>query len=108
MSTRRRTRKAASVHPPATVGVTAAAPAAQARPPLPQYRWRQFPVYFALALGLFIGLELGLIAGWSDSTLLTTIFSSVIAVFLGFGIARLVVVWMMNHNWVRPRPKRKR
>jgi hypothetical protein len=81
---------------------------APARPPLPEYRWRTFPVYFALFLGMFVGLELGLIAGWLESGLLTTFFSAVVAVFLGFGIARLVVFWMMNHNWVKPRPKRKR
>ena len=74
----------------------------------PTYRWRQFPVYFALVLGLFIGLELGLVAGWLESSLLTTIFSVGVAILLGFGIARLVVVWMVSRNWVKPRPRRRR
>ena len=77
--------------------------AAVARIAPPKYQWRQFPVYFALALGMFIGLELGLIAGWLESSLLTTLFSAGVAVLLGFGVARLVVVWMMNRNWVKPR-----
>lgn len=111
MSSKRRTRRAGA--PAGAVAAPGGIPApvsATTAPRLapPKYQWRQFPVYFALSLGMFIGLELGLIAGWLESSLLTTLFSAGVAVFLGFGVARLVVVWMIGRNWVRPRPRRRR
>ena len=112
MSTRRRSKRpGVSASAPVSVPNPAGrAPVAGGaiRPAAPTYRWRQFPVYFALALGMFIGLELGLVAGWLESSLLTTLFSVGVAILLGFGIARLVVVWMMGRNWVKPRPRRRR
>lgn len=115
MSTKRRARRtaggaavAASTAAPAQMATTPTSGAGVGRPAPPKYQWRQFPVYFALCLGMFIGLELGLIAGWLESSLLTTLFSAGVAVLLGFGVARLVVVWMIGRNWVKPRPRRRR
>lgn len=112
MSTKRRSKRPGVSTTAPMPGQTSAthAPVAggASRPTPPTYRWRQFPVYFALVLGLFIGLELGLVAGWLESSLLTTLFSVSVAILLGFGIARLVVVWMISRNWVKPRARRRR
>jgi hypothetical protein len=104
VSTRRRKRS----HQPAQAA-TATAPAreAQAPPALPEYNWRTFPVYFAFWLGAFIGLYAGILAQASDNTLVATVIFIVIAFFLGLGVSRLGVVWMMRHQWVKPRPRRR-
>ena len=74
---------------------------------MPEYKWRTFPVYFAFWLGAFIGLELGIVAGVSDNSNLQLILFIGVAMFLGFGLSRLVTVWVMRHNWVKPRPKKR-
>lgn len=90
---------------------TAPQPQAQpqpARPAIPQYKWRTFPVYFAFWLGALIFLELGIIAGATGDSTFTTVISVIVAMFLGFGVARLAVVFMMSRQWIKPRPKAKR
>jgi hypothetical protein len=74
---------------------------------LPEWKWRTFPVYFAFWLGALIFLELGIIAGAVGESTFTTVVSAVVALFLGFGVARLTTNWMRQRNWVKPRSKRK-
>ena len=84
-----------------------AQPGQPARPATPEYKWRTFPVYLAFWLGAFIGLELGIIAGVSDNSNLQLILFAGTAMFLGFGMSRLVSVWLMRKNWLKPKPKPK-
>jgi len=80
-------------------------------PPLPQWNWRTFPVYFAFSLGLFAGVYLGLIGSWLEREGNGTFFlivSVAASILLGFGLSRVAVRWMVQRNWVKPRPARKR
>jgi hypothetical protein len=109
-TTKRRQRRAReqAVTPTATGAPSAApGPVAAARPALPDWKWKTFPVYFAFWLGALIFLELGIIAGATGGSTFSTVVSAVVALFLGFGVARFVVTWMMSRNWVKPRPKRR-
>jgi hypothetical protein len=91
--------------------VAAAAQAESERPPLPQWKWKTFPVYFAFALGGFIGAYVGYLTGFvhgdSGSALPSTIMFGVAAILLGFGVARLGVRGLMGWGIIRPTPKRK-
>lgn len=82
-------------------------PVQPTRPAGPQHKWRTFPVYFAFWLAALIFLELGIIAGATGDSTFTTLLSAVVALFLGFGVARLVTTWMVGRNWVKPRPKQR-
>lgn len=88
---------------------TSTAPAAQAvggyQPtPMPAWRWRTFPVYMAFAVGGFLGLYMGLLAGATGGD---SVFTMVVFVFwallLGFGLSRLVSRWMISRGWSRAR-----
>lgn len=69
---------------------------------MPKWHWRTFPVYFAFALGGFVGLYMAIIAqaasdegndiGW----LLAFGFW---AILLGFGLSRITSRWLISHNW---------
>ena len=82
----------------------------QPAPPGPIWKWRTFPVYFAFALGAFIGLYAGILGsalqdegeGW----FLTATFIGV-AIMLGLGFSRLSTRWLMDRNWIKPRSARK-
>jgi hypothetical protein len=109
MSTTKRRQRRAREQQTAIPGAAQTAtpgPAATPKPPVPEFKWKTFPVYFAFWLGALIFLELGIIAGATGNSAFTTVISAVVALFLGFGVARLAVNWMMRHNWVKPRPKR--
>jgi hypothetical protein len=108
MSTAKRRQRRAREHQVAQAAPSAApGPGATPAPPLPEWKWKTFPVYFAFWLAALIFLELGIIAGASGNSTFTTVVSGVVALFLGFGVARLAVNWMMRHQWVKPRPKRR-
>lgn len=68
------------------------------------WKWRTFPVYFAFALGAFIGLYLGLIASALDREgeqwLSTGIFIA-IAIMLGLGLSRLTTKWLVTRRLSR-------
>ncbi|PFG74780.1 hypothetical protein A9A59_2021 [Tepidiforma thermophila] len=92
---------------PATPGTAQPAPAAQAaRPiPLPEWKWRTFPVFFAFALGGFLGLYMGLWASLNDTAFLLA--SVTWAVLLGAGFSRLSTRWILSRRWTRAQ-RRKR
>lgn len=81
------------------------------KPALPEWKWRTFPVYFAFALGGFIGAYCGYLTGFvhadSGNSLPSTIMFGIAAVLLGFGVARVGVRGLMGWGVIRPSPKRK-
>lgn len=101
---RRRRRAAGSAGEGGTVAHTSTAE--RLVRPLPEWRWRTFPVYFAFSLGSFVGLYLGLIvAATGEGWLVTAVFVAV-AIMLGLGLSRLTTRWVVSRRWTRPRPKR--
>jgi hypothetical protein len=107
-TTKRRQRRAREQQAAAPQGAPSAAPGpvAGVRPPVPEYKWKTFPVYFAFWLGALIFLQLGIIAAAVGGVFYVAV-GAIVAMFLGFGVARLVVNWMMRREWVKPRPKRR-
>lgn len=76
---------------------------------MPVWRWRTFPVFMAFAVGGFLGLYMGILAGATggDSTFTLAVFVFW-ALLLGFGLSRLVSTWMISHGWSRTRTARKK
>lgn len=64
-------------------------------------------MYFAFALGGFVGLYMGLIAGASEGTVWFTLFSIFWAVLLGAGFSRLSTRWILSRRWSRAQQRRK-
>lgn len=78
--------------------------------PLPAWRWRTFPVYFAFAMGLFLGVYAGAIAGIvneNGNNVPMLVVFLVAAIMLGLGLSRLTTRWMMSRNWIKPRPRKR-
>ena len=107
MSARTRRKKASSGHAnqPAPPQAVTGAPIHQAIP-MPKWEWRTFPVYFAFALGGFIGLYMGLVVGATSNDMVSLIAFTFWAILLGFGFSRLTSRWMLSHNWGRRRAKK--
>jgi hypothetical protein len=63
-------------------------------------------VFFALAAGLFFGLQLGVIVTSANSTVSIVVFV-LVAVVLGLALSRLTTHWLLQRNWIKPRPKRR-
>ena len=83
-------------------GMPSAAPIqAQHVATMPKWKWRTFPVYFAFAIGGFIGLYMGLIAGATDNGALTAVVFGIWAVLLGFGLSRFTSMWLLSRGWTR-------
>ena len=79
---------------------------------MPEWHWRTFPVYFAFAVGGFLGLYMGTIAAGvehsnGNSTVLMVCFG-IWAILVGFGFSRLTSRFMMSRGWARPRSARKK
>ncbi len=78
--------------------------------PLPQWRWRTFPVFFALSFGIFIGVYLGWFAGYiaadTGNQTMTTVVFIIAAIFLGASLSRLTTRFMLSRNWIKPRPRK--
>ena len=62
-------------------------------------------MFFALAAGLFIGLQLGVIVTTASSSVSIVVFIFV-AVILGLALSRLTTHWLIQRRWIKPRPKR--
>lgn len=80
--------------------------------PMPEWRWRTFPVFFAFALGLFLGTWAGVAAGiasqGSDGTTLPMNLLFILsAVLLGLALSRFMTRWLISHQWVKPRARGK-
>jgi hypothetical protein len=73
----------------------------------PEWHWRTFPVFFALAAGLFAGMYLGIIAAAMGGVFSIVVFI-VIAVLMGLGLSRLSTRWLLERNWIKPRARRPR
>ena len=79
--------------------------------PLPAWKWRTFPVFMALAIGLFAGVWIGVPAGIASENgngIGVTILYLGTAVLLGAALSRFTVRWMQSRSWVKPRPAKKR
>ena len=89
-------------------GVTQALPpqAGSTPTPMPVWRWRTLPVFFAFSLGGFIGLEVGIVAGGSDSQGLALSAFAVFAVMLGLAFSRVMTRFLISRRWIKPRPRR--
>jgi hypothetical protein len=83
-----------------------AAPITAARK-FPEWHWRTFPVFFALAAGLFVGMYLGIIAAAVGGVFSIVVFIA-IAVFMGLGLSRLSTRWLLERNWIKPRARKPR
>lgn len=108
MSARKR-RPRSGGSPGAPSGVPSAAPIqAQQDAAMPKWNWRTFPVYFAFAIGGFVGLYMGLIAGATNNGALTAVVFGIWAILLGFGLSRFTSVWLLSRGWSRQIGKRNK
>ena len=75
--------------------------------PLPPWRWRTFPVYFAFALGAFLAAYVGVIAGIAEErsgneTPVLVLFVTV-ALLLGFGMSRITTRFLLTRRFAKAR-----
>lgn len=71
---------------------------------LGDWRWRTFPVFFAFALGGFLGLYLGILTESTSNRWFTLVVFSTFAMLLGWGLSRILVRWMMKRKLSNARP----
>jgi hypothetical protein len=76
--------------------------------PLPQWKWFTTPVFMALAVGGFIGLELGVVAGSTNNGRLTMAVAVVFALILGLSFSRVFTRLAISRQWIKPRSKQRR
>lgn len=107
----RRRRATATQRTPAVPSERQDELAARAVQPLPPWRWRTFPVFFALAVGVFVGVYGGVLAGYVNGRdgngTPTLILFVVAAILVGVAFSRLMTRWMISRRWVKPRAKRR-
>lgn len=91
-------------------GAQETAAAVRVARPMPQWRWRTFPVFTALALGLFIGVLFGIPAGvlseQGNGSLIIVVWV-VPAIMLGLAFSRIMTRFLLSKNWIKPRPPRR-
>jgi predicted lipid-binding transport protein (Tim44 family) len=104
-TTSKRRRRKTNPGPSALTEGGAAATAAARR--FPEWHWRTFPVFCALAGGLFGGMYLGIIAAAVGGVFSIAVFI-VIAVLMGLALSRLSTRWLLERNWIKPRTRRPR
>lgn len=77
--------------------------------PLPQWNWRTFPVFFAFALGLFLGSYFGVLAGdiqaRNDNPVLVWVIFITSALLLGLAFSRFTTRWMLSRKIYRAQRK---
>lgn len=77
--------------------------------PLPKWKWRTFPVFFAFALGLFLGSYFGVLAGdiqaRNDNPALVWVLFVVSALLLGLAFSRFTTRWMLSRRIYRAQRK---
>lgn len=101
----RERRRTASAAPTAPL-----APISQAGghgPPGPVWKWRTLPVFFAFALGGFLGVHIGAISWATDDTTPWFIGVVVFAMMLGLALSRIVTRLLVAHAFIKARPKRR-
>ena len=76
--------------------------------PLPKWQWFTVPVFFAFAVGGFIGLELGVVAGSTNNGRLTMAVAVVFALILGLSFSRIFTRLAVSRQWIKPRSKQRR
>ena len=111
MSTARRRAKRASVgggRPPQVGAPVGGGAPAYVPVAMPAWKWKTFPVYFAFAVGGFIGLYAGVVVQATENSALTYAVFVAFALLLGFGLSRLTTRFLISRNFVKPRPARKR
>ena len=77
--------------------------------PMPGWRWKTFPVYFALALGLFLGVFAGAsgqAANDNGNGVAILVIFVIAAILLGAGFSRLTTRYLLARNWARRAPKK--
>ena len=103
---RKRSRRPSSSRPAPSTDATSAS--VYVPPPMPEWKWKTFPVYFAFSIGGFIGLYFGVIVAGVDNSTFTTVVFIGFALLLGFGLSRISTRFLISRRWVKPRPRRKR
>lgn len=76
--------------------------------PLPRWQWFTIPVFFAFAIGGFIGLELGVVAGSTNNGRLTMAVAVVFALILGLSFSRIFTRLAISRQWIKPRGQQRR
>src|SRR4029079_14603741 len=66
---------------------------------LPVWHWRTFPVYFAFAVGGFLGLYMGVLVQAANNSWATLVVFSFWAVLVGWGPSRMTTRWLVGKNW---------
>ncbi len=76
--------------------------------PLPDWNWKTFPVFFALAAGLFIGVFIGVPAGIANengNNLITTVVFLSVAIIFGAALSRVTTRWILSRRWAKARAR---
>jgi hypothetical protein len=73
-------------------------------PPLPEWRWRTFPVFAAAAVAAFLGVYIGGIAAFAGTGPFTVV-SIITALPVGLALSRLVTRFMMTRRLIKPRAR---
>ncbi|MEO9256625.1 MAG: hypothetical protein ABI305_13880 [Tepidiformaceae bacterium] len=76
--------------------------------PLPKWQWFTIPVFFAFAIGGFIGLELGVVAGSTNNGRLTMAVAVIFALILGLSFSRIFTRLAVSKQWIKPRGQQRR
>ncbi len=77
---------------------------------LPVWRWRTFPVYFALTGGMFLGVYLGILASTirydNGNETPTTVVLIISALAFGFGLSRMTSRFLVTRGFFKPKVRK--
>ncbi|MGH2634290.1 MAG: hypothetical protein ACRDG3_12830 [Tepidiformaceae bacterium] len=71
--------------------------------PMPDWKWKTFPVFFALAIGGFVGLYMGIVVQAANNSEVSTFVFVAFALPLGFGFSKLSTRWVLSRRIVKLR-----